>query len=281
MKFLFEYIQEITPEPLGPTQFAHEPNNELWNYMMMSTLRLDNFVGQPNSGDYSTLTLNKKPTLITAKQIQNFGIKNSLGYGAYGFFTPAYQDSSYVLCPIHNRRLTGKEPVVTITALGDNVFRFNISSTEEYDCYRIELIKDFFTEEYIVYAIDGTAEYEVAPELAGELLVAVTGYSDEISVASEPFESSLTSTGTAPFVPTSAASSFTVTLTAEGWVNDEQIVVAPGVTPDNIVFVAPAPAYQSAYTFAGIVCMSQGENSLIFTCSTTPSAAIDVEVVII
>ena len=102
------------------------------------------------------------------------------------------------MCPIHNKKVTGKKPEVVITALGDNNFRFNITSTDEYECYRIELIESFFTEEKIVYAIDGAAEVTLAPELAGELFVQVTGYSNEISIASIPWEGTLTSTGTAP-----------------------------------------------------------------------------------
>lgn len=275
-----DFEREIALGPGAKPNLVHESDNGLWQYKIINT-RLDNFVAYPVNGLYDNISFTKKPSLLTAKQVRDVGIKHLPGYGAYGFFTLLHQDNSYVLCPIHNKKITGRAPEVTITDLGENVFRFNISSTEEYECYRIELIKDFFTEEYIVYAIDGTAEYEVAPELAGDLLVAVTGYSDEISIASEPFESSLTSTGTAPFVPTSAASSFTVELTVEGWTDNAQIVVAPGVTADNIVFVAPAPAYQGAYTFAEIVCMSQGPNSLTFTCSTVPSAPIYVEVVII
>lgn len=199
-----DFEREIALGPGVKPNLAHEPDNGLWQYKIINT-RIDNFVAYPVNGLYDNISFTKKPSLLTAKQVRDVGIKHLPGYGAYGFFTLLHQDNSYVLCPIHNRRLTGKEPVVTITDLGGNVFRFNISSTEEYECYRIELIEGFFTEEKIVYGIEGTAEVTLAPELAGELLVQVTGYSNEISIVSGPWEGTLTSAGTAPFVPTIAA----------------------------------------------------------------------------
>lgn len=197
MKFAFAYIHDLTPDEIEQAQFSHEPNNALWSFYIEGT-KLNNAVSTPNYGIYSALEFTKKPNLLTAKQVRDLGIKNLPGYGAYGFFTLLHMDNSYVMCPIHNKKITGRAPEVTITDLGDNNFQFNITSTEEYECYRIELIEGFFTEEKIVYAIGGTAEVILAPELAGELFVQVTGYSDEIAIASVPWEGLLTSTGTAP-----------------------------------------------------------------------------------
>jgi hypothetical protein len=278
MALVFE--REIALGPGAKPNLAHEPNNDLWQYKIIDT-RLDNFITQPINGVYDNISFTKKPNLMTVKQVRDLGIKNLPGYGAYGFFTLLHLDNSYVMCPIHNNKITGRTPEVTITDLGDNNFRFNITSDEEYECYRIELIESFFTEEKIVYASNGTAEVILAPELAGELFVQVTGYSDEIAIASAPWEGLLTSTGTAPFVPTSAANTLLLTLTVEGWEDDEQTLPATGVKADNVVFVTPTPEHQSAYTFNGILCTAQGINSLTFTCKTTPSANINVQVVII
>lgn len=198
MALTFEYEKALGA---GATPFIeHELDNGLWQYKRIGT-KLENFVTYPPNGRYDALTFAKKPSMITAKQISNFGLKHLPGFGAFGYFTPLYQDNSFVLCPIHNRRTTGQAPVVTITALAEG-FRFDISSTAEYECYRIELIKDYFTEEYITYAVEGTVQYVVVPEMAGTLQVRVTGYIDEISIASIPWEGTLTSVGKAPFVPT-------------------------------------------------------------------------------
>lgn len=78
-----------------------------------------------------------------------------------------------------------------------------------------------------------------------------------------------------------ALGTLTVTLTVAGWSSDSQTVTATGVTSSNTVIVAPTPSDMSDYTDAGIVCTAQGTNTLTFECDTTPSSAIDVNVVII
>lgn len=79
----------------------------------------------------------------------------------------------------------------------------------------------------------------------------------------------------------SALGTLTVTLTVVGWSSDAQTVTATGVTSSNTVIVSPSPSSMEDYTDAGIVCTAQGTNTLTFECDTTPSSAIDVNVVII
>ncbi len=71
----------------------------------------------------------------------------------------------------------------------------------------------------------------------------------------------------------------TITLTSAGWSSNTQTVTVNGVTSSSIVWVSPAPADTANYVSAGIICSAQGTDSLTFTCTTTPSAAIDVVVV--
>lgn len=78
-----------------------------------------------------------------------------------------------------------------------------------------------------------------------------------------------------------ALGTITVTLTAEGWSNNAQTVTAAGVTASNTVIVSPVPSAMSDYVGGGIVCTAQGANTLTFECDTTPTSAIDVNVVII
>ena len=77
------------------------------------------------------------------------------------------------------------------------------------------------------------------------------------------------------------ASGITVTLTVAGWSANSQTVVASGVTASSLLVVSPIPAHQVAYVAAGIICTTQGTDTLTFTCSTTPTAALDVQVVIL
>lgn len=73
----------------------------------------------------------------------------------------------------------------------------------------------------------------------------------------------------------------TVTLAANGWSSGAQTVTVSGVTSSNNVIVSSAPSSYQAYISAGIYCSAQGSNSLTFTCMTTPSSALTVNVLIL
>ena len=75
-------------------------------------------------------------------------------------------------------------------------------------------------------------------------------------------------------------SSVSVSLTVANWSNNSQTVSVTGVTASNNVIVSPAPASIDAYVAAGIKCTAQGTNSLTFTCTTTPTVAISVNVLV-
>jgi len=71
----------------------------------------------------------------------------------------------------------------------------------------------------------------------------------------------------------------TATLAVADWSSNTQTVTVSGVKADSVVFVSPAPASASDYASAGILCTSQSAGTLTFTATTTPSVAIDVNIV--
>ena len=73
----------------------------------------------------------------------------------------------------------------------------------------------------------------------------------------------------------------TVTLTTAGWSNNSQSVTVTGVTASNSVIVTAAAASESTYLSCGVKCSSQATDTLTFTCTTTPTAAIDVNVIVL
>lgn len=81
--------------------------------------------------------------------------------------------------------------------------------------------------------------------------------------------------------PASGASSATGTLVAADWSSSSQTINVTGVTASNNVIVAAAPASQAAYTAAGVICTAQGAGTLTFTCTSTPSTDLTVNVLII
>ena len=88
----------------------------------------------------------------------------------------------------------------------------------------------------------------------------------------------LSSDGTIPTARLTKVNT-TITLTAAGWSSNTQTVSVTGMTADGVVMVSPAPADQSAYTSAGILCTAQAAGSLTFTCDTVPSGDLSVNVV--
>lgn len=71
----------------------------------------------------------------------------------------------------------------------------------------------------------------------------------------------------------------TATLAVADWSSSTQTVSINGVTSTSVVFVAPDPSDAADYAAAGILCTSQGTNSLTFTATTTPTNDIDVNIV--
>lgn len=78
--------------------------------------------------------------------------------------------------------------------------------------------------------------------------------------------------------PSTDFQSTTATLTVAGWSSSSQTVSVSEITVTSIIIVSPAPASYDDYTSAGIYCSAQGSNTLTFTCTTTPSNAITVNI---
>lgn len=72
--------------------------------------------------------------------------------------------------------------------------------------------------------------------------------------------------------------SLTVTLTVAGWVDGEQTVSVINMNTTKSVLIQPTLASLNDYAAAGISCTGQGTNSLTFSCETTPTSAITVDV---
>ena len=81
--------------------------------------------------------------------------------------------------------------------------------------------------------------------------------------------------------PTWWSTTISVTLTTAWWSSSTQTVTATWVTSSNTVIVSPAPASIADYVDWWVYCSAQGTNSLTFTCDTTPSNDITVNVVIL
>lgn len=109
----------------------------------------------------------------------------------------------------------------------------------------------------------------------------ITGYTetDPVFVASPAH--GITSANISSWNGKATASNVTVSLAVANWSNNEQVVTATGVTASNTVIVSPAPSSIDNYVAAGIKCTVQSANLLRFACSTVPTSAISVYVLIV
>lgn len=73
----------------------------------------------------------------------------------------------------------------------------------------------------------------------------------------------------------------TITIAAASWSNNTVTVNVTGVTADNLVQLSPASkADADTWGICGVFCNAQGAGTLTFTCVSTPTSAISMEVVI-
>lgn len=70
-------------------------------------------------------------------------------------------------------------------------------------------------------------------------------------------------------------------LSTSGWSGNTQTVSVTGVTANNTVIVTAAPASYVHYNECAIRCSSQTSGKLTFTCTTTPTSALTVNVLIL
>lgn len=72
-----------------------------------------------------------------------------------------------------------------------------------------------------------------------------------------------------------------ITLSLNNWNNLSQTVLVQGVTSTNDVIIVPSRATAEKYNRCGIVCESQGTNSLTFSAEKLPDASLTVNILII
>jgi len=109
----------------------------------------------------------------------------------------------------------------------------------------------------------------------------ITGYTETDPVFAASPAHGITSANISSWNGKASVSSITVSLVVANWSNNSQTVTATGVTASNNVIVSPTPASIDNYVAGGIKCTAQASNSLTFTCTTTPTSAISVNVVIL
>lgn len=68
---------------------------------------------------------------------------------------------------------------------------------------------------------------------------------------------------------------------AANWTNNQHTAYVSGVTANSNVICTYTPGQRSAYQVADIDCIAQADGALTFSCSTVPTAAINVSVLLL
>ncbi|MBO7693394.1 MAG: hypothetical protein J6T10_12260 [Methanobrevibacter sp.] len=151
------------------------------------------------------------------------------------------------------------------------------------------------TELWLVTDDDGYIETDQGVENVSKILVVgadgkVTLGNPGTAVADQSYDPTSTNAQAGTAVAQAVAgkasmSSVSEVLALVDWELVDDVITATmtvsGVTSSNVVFVSPAPTSADVYAAAGVLCTAQGTNSLTFTCSTIPSADMDVNVLIL
>lgn len=85
------------------------------------------------------------------------------------------------------------------------------------------------------------------------------------------------------YVDSKIPKAVTVTLSASSWSSNLQTVTVSGVSADEasqLIQPLPSQTSQTAYIDSGILCISQAEDSLTFSCESVPSSDINLYIVI-
>lgn len=111
----------------------------------------------------------------------------------------------------------------------------------------------------------------------------ITGYTETDPVYSASAASGISSSDISNWNgKQSAIASTTVTISVANWNATTTCTKSvSGVTASNSVIVTPAPASITDWQSSGVYCSAQASGTLTFTCSTTPTASITVNVLII
>jgi len=72
----------------------------------------------------------------------------------------------------------------------------------------------------------------------------------------------------------------TITLDHTTWIGNEQVILIEPITPDSVVWVAPAIASMVDYGTCKVMATAQGDSTLTFTCEVVPANDLYVTVVI-
>ena len=128
--------------------------------------------------DFDALVWNRPGQRISGNRIERLGIKAFPGMGACAFYKLAHRKITRIVIPVNRKKQQNTAPELAAAVNADGSVTFTITPPEkpEYECYRIVMDYDIYSEEYITYDLELTVP---KPGISGEYRCYAVGYGEE------------------------------------------------------------------------------------------------------
>ena len=125
--------------------------------------------------DYPELEWAEPGQRVCGNRIERLGVKAFPSLGAIAFYKLMHRKITRIVAPVNRKDKRETAPTLDAVANLDGSVAFTITPPEkpEYECYRIVMTYDIYTEEYVTYDLELTVP---APRVSGEYQCYAVGY---------------------------------------------------------------------------------------------------------
>lgn len=131
--------------------------------------------------DYDLLQWSMPGARITRRRIDRLGVKAFPNVGAIAHYKLANQNLSKIVAPVNYRKEKTKAPTLSAVVNSDDTVTFTITSSIDYQCYRITMQLGLNRLEYVTYNLTFTIPKVTT---TGTYICWATGYLNEGAISS-------------------------------------------------------------------------------------------------
>lgn len=128
--------------------------------------------------EYPSITWNASKQRIYGGKVDFLGVKAFPGIGSFAFYRLSHRKITRIVIPVNKQTNEQNAPTLSAEVNSDWTTTFTITPPKEpeYECYRIVMDYDIYSEEWITYELEFTAPQ---PKITGEYRCYAIGYGSE------------------------------------------------------------------------------------------------------
>lgn len=128
--------------------------------------------------EYPDVVWNKPGQRISGNRVERLGVKAFPGMGAFAFYKLSHRKITRIVIPVNRKNKKNEAPTIEAMVNPDGTVTFTIIPPEKpaYECYRIVMDHDIYSEEYITYDLEFIAP---VPLISGTYKCFAVGYGEE------------------------------------------------------------------------------------------------------